>query len=303
MITLKLKAGLGNQLFQYAYARALSLRSNTPLTIDTSWYSHIPNKDTKRFFLLNKYNISQDVICRESTESLYSVYIRKIIHKIQRVRGYSDYVYYPNESLPIRGNKTVEGYWNCETYFKDIEKLLKQELTLKEELSKSAQEAKEKIQKLSDVTDVVLIHVRRGDYITNQHAHAHHGFTGVQYYTEAIHTLLSKIKSVATKNIPHFILASDDVVWTKEHIIPLLGNMQYTVLSEEFRMPDYEELYIMSCCTHFIIANSTFSWWAAWLSDTAKKMGKEKIVIGPKQWTANPSVDTRDVLPKDWIHI
>jgi hypothetical protein len=155
---------------------------------------------------------------------------------------------------------------------------------------------------------LVLLHVRRGDYISNAITQAHHGFSGVEYYSKAIELLKDTVREHADGKSFYFMLASDDIEWLKQNIIPLLKKFgfnenSFEILSGNQNIKDYEELHHMSLCHHFIIANSTFSWWAAWLSDSAEKSGIKKIVIGPKQWVANPNTDTWDVLPEDWIRI
>lgn len=319
MITLKLKAGLGNQLFQYAYARALALRSKTDLTIDLNWFSNIAPGDTKRVFLLDKYNLplanqSVRIVDRPNPSKLVHL-CRKIKNKIKReIFGYSDHTYYPQLAKPVGANKNVEveGFWNTEKYFKDYAGTIRKELTLKEKLGVTASQTEEKLLELGKSHHLVLLHVRRGDYVSNTGASKHHGLSGLEYYEEAIKYIL---ENPAVKN-PLFVLASEDMDWVQENIIPLLNNAPYEVLTHLALIQDYEELYLMSLCHHFIIANSSFSWWGAWLSksgasaeqnsDSAQPERQDrinKIIIGPKRWVANPNVDTCDVMPEDWIRL
>lgn len=320
-ITLKLKAGLGNQLFQYSYARALALRSKTELQIDLHWFSNIAQGDTPRIFLLDKYNIPSTIqVVKTKNTRVYNFI--QILHKIKAkcIRfffRYSDHVYYPSLARPISRNTIVEGYWNTEKYFKDFEEIIRTELTLKNELSEEAGRTKSKLLNINKAGTSILLHVRRGDYVSNVNASKHHGLSGVEYYIEALKVIIEKVNLMHTINETSqtnekndidkkditFILASDDMEWVIEHIVPLLKGVKYEILSNQSKIKDYEELHLMSLCHHFIIANSTFSWWAAWLSDSAEKGGQEKIVIGPKQWVADPTVDTRDVMPEDWIRI
>lgn len=305
MITLKLKAGLGNQLFQYAYARARALRSNTDLTIDTNWYSNIPPGDAPRIFLLDKYNLPQSVhIVNNPSPSKLIRLFNKIKAKIEReVFKYSDHVYYSRLAKAVLPNKNieVEGFWNTEKYFKDLEDVIRAELTLKSPLGEMAHASESKLIELSKSHTLVLLHVRRGDYVSSSNALKHHGLSGLDYYTEAIKIIQEKLS--ATNQTPYFMLSSDDIDWVKENIIPLLRGASYEVLTNPSGIKDYEEIHLMSLCHHFIIANSSFSWWAAWLSGEAQKVGEKKIVIGPKQWIANPNIDTRDVMPDEWIKI
>lgn len=311
MIILKLRAGLGNQLFQYSYARALALRSKTDLTIDISWFSNIDKKDTPRTFLLDKYNLPVAVKIENREEGWLTRFIRKVWSKINRdIFGQSDYVYYPGLARPVPKirNVTVEGYWNTEKYFKDVKDVIRKELTLSIPLSEDASRLEREVRSAATSgAQTILIHVRRGDYVTNVHANTFNGLSGIEYYKQAIENIRKEMGSrakVGTSATPIiFFLASDDVAWLQENITPLLDGSTYHLISGHAGVTEYEELHVMSLCQHFIIANSTFSWWAAWLSNSAVQSGTTKIVVGPKQWVANPKVDTRDVMPEEWIRI
>lgn len=334
MIILKPRAALGNQMFQYAYARSVALRAKTNLVIDTSWYSSFSPKDTPRTFLLDKYNIEATILdntknSQKKNSKLYILY-KRIYAKLKRtIFKYSDYVYYPS-LLTRPDNSTldplVEGFWNTELYFKEFSDTIQKELTLKNPLGEKASEKEKHFKQLAqDGQILVPIHVRRGDYVTNKHAAAQHGAKGVEYYSEALARMQVELSRINRKSDGFntfdtnadteaaitplritFILSSDDIEWVKESIVPLLHevpNASYEILSDMPNIKDYEEIYLMSLCHHFIIANSSYSWWAAWLSTSAKEQNIPKIVIGPKKWTSNPSVNTKDVLPTDWIRI
>jgi hypothetical protein len=314
MITLNLKAGLGNQLFQYAYARALALRSKTNLRINLNWYSNITPNDTKRTFLLDKYNLpttdgSVQIVDLPNPSRFHRLF-KKIKGKISRdIFGYSDYVYYPrlakaiDFSIKPSADIEVDGFWNTGKYFKDAESVIRSELTLKGVLTKEALKMERTLKELSESSSLICIHVRRGDYVSNIGASKHHGLKDLDYYREAIRIMLDKLTTTSSNLKPIFVLASDDIDWVKENIVPLLSDTQYEILSNPFganhsKINDYEELYLMSLCHHFIIANSSFSWWAAWLSRS-----NNKTVIGPKQWITDPNTDTHDVMPDEWIKI
>ncbi len=307
MIILKLRAGLGNQLFQYAYARALALRSKADLAIDLNWFSNIAPGDTPRSYTLDKYNLPPSVRITDRPSPSKAVQLfRKIKAKISReVLKRSDHAYYPRlaKAVPAAQSRDVEveGFWNTEKYFRDFEDVIRAELTLKTPLGIAASAAESKLKELSRTSTLVLLHVRRGDYVTRAESSRHHGLSGLDYYAEAIKIMQEKLRSADRK--PLFALASDDMDWVKENIIPLLKGMPCEILSNPAEIKDYEEIYLMSLCQHFIIANSSFSWWGAWFSKSAEHGGAEKIVIGPKRWVANPSIDTRDVLPERWIKL
>jgi hypothetical protein len=135
----------------------------------------------------------------------------------------------------------------------------------------------------------VSVHIRRGDYVTNSHTNAVHGTCSLEYYENAINYISEKVKA------PHFFVFSDDYKWALENF----KNRSYPVTCISNNADkNYEDLTLMYNCKHHIIANSSFSWWGAWLNPN-----EDKIVIGPKQWfkSKKQSTDTKDVMPKEWV--
>lgn len=299
MIILKLKAGLGNQMFQYAHARALALQSGTELKLDLSWYDNQPAKDTRRYYGLSHFNIQADTAASLEAAAYSSpakILLRKAVQKIKRgVFGYSDFVFHPAEAKAVSPTKNmfIEGYWNSEKYFMNCEAAIRSELTLREPLGLTALGVKKEIELAVQKELIpVLVHVRRGDYVSNPHASSFHGVQGAAYFKEALEELAGLLGD-SSNRIMYFV-SSDDAAWVKENIP--FEHPTYFISHPDIR--DYEEMYLMSLCSHFIISNSTFSWWGAWLSTSS-----EKIVIGPKRWVADPRVNTRDVMPDNWVRI
>lgn len=314
MIILKLQAGLGNQMFQYAYARALALRGskvfNEPveLALDLGWFENISQRDTKRPYGLNHFNIQARIIDERDAKKILGFKdssLFKLARKIQKairrkIFGWSDYVFYPSACKP-RKNACIEGYyWNSELYFKDFAEDIRRELSLKEPLGSAATEIKREIESISLAGKLpVLLHVRRGDYVTNVHAQSFHGAKDASYYKKAVDRLIKEIGQ-DKESLIHFFAVSDDIDWVRQNIKPTSSSGQsfpVTHISKP-EIKDYEEMHLMSLCHHHIIANSTFSWWGAWLSANQKK-----VVIGPKVWVNNPAVNTNDVMPESWIRI
>jgi len=315
MIILKLKAGLGNQMFQYAYARALELRSEKAfdmkidLRLDLRWFSHEQlAQDTERFYGLSHFNIKAGIATESEvraefgyTRSFHYRASLKVYRKIQReVFGFSDYVFFPGLARPVRKAYIDSYFWNSEGYFKDHESEIRSEFTLREPLGKAAESAVADIQAAVHAGRIpVLLTVRRGDYVSNAHIGAHHGAKDSSYYDKAIEEMQGRLGSAASKI--HFFITTDDIPWVSENIKPADSRgdaIETSFLSRE-GMTDYEEMHVMSLCHHFIIANSTFHWWGAWLSTAAGK----KIVIGPRKWVNDPKIDTRDVMPQAWIRL
>lgn len=234
MIVVKLKGGLGNQMFQYAYGRALALKRGTLLGLDKSFLqSKLWQKIvgvTPREYELDKFNIQAEL---------------------------------------IRDKYPLEGYWQSEKYFKDIRPILLKDFTLR---SKSDNFLK--FEKLVSDNNSVSVHFRRGDYIKRKVTRNYHGVLGFDYYLQAIEIIKQKIKN------PHFFLFSDD-----------------STISSFSGLNSAEELILMSLCRHNIIANSSFSWWGAWLNNNPKK-----IVIAPKKWFNAIKTDLQRI-PRSWIKL
>lgn len=263
MNIIKIKGGLGNQMFQYAYGRMLILIDKKDVTFDISFFeSGKKNKDTYQSFILNEFNIDNSVKFKNVNENGLLKIFKKIISKITGAYG----------------------FYQSEKYFKEIEYIIRREFTLKESLSVVAEEYSNKI---NDVQNSISIHIRRGDYISNKSTNFFHGTCNLDYYERAIDYIKEKVES------PTFFIFSDDIEWVKKNL-----KIDNSICVSNPEIKDYEELILMSKCKHNIIANSTFSWWGAWLNQNP-----DKIVIGPKQWTVKKTSNELDILPKDWMQM
>src|SRR3989344_4310539 len=209
-------------------------------------------------------------------EAFRSPATKRIVH--EKAPGFDPAV------LEIPNNRYLDGYWQSEKYFRDKSDLIKKEFTLKNGLGKTAQKRTEKIQE----TDSISIHVRRGDYISNLKFSAVHGTLPLSYYELGMKTVEQKVKN------PHYFLFSDDLEWATQH---LSSRFPVTVVTHE-EMTENEQMHLMALCKHHIIANSSFSWWGAWLDSRP-----DKIVIAPKNWFADPSKNASDIIPPSWLKI
>ncbi len=288
MIIIRISGGLGNQMFQYALGRVLSLKNKTELKLDTHFYDLKTEKD--RTFSLHNYNIKGSIsleqdfkkinIPHSSQNSLLSKFLRKLSNKIILE---NNFIFNP-KILEIKNNCYLSGVWQSEKYFKGFEEIIKKDFTLK---NKPSLETENWLKKISEGNSV-SIHIRRGDYINNQKTNTLHGILNMDYYKKAIDFINSKTTS------PVFFVFSDDIEWAKQN---LKINHQ-TFFVSNANILDYEEIIIMSKCRHNIIANSTFSWWGAWLNEN-----NAKIVITPKEWFKSKIIDTKDLIPENWLKI
>ena len=135
----------------------------------------------------------------------------------------------------------------------------------------------------------VCIHIRRGDYVEDIITNQFHGVCNLDYYYRSIEYIASKIKN------PYFFVFSDDPLWVKQNLI-LKYPCDY--IDQNFGKKDYEDMRVISKCKHNIIANSSFSWWGAWLN-----INPNKIVIAPKNWFKSKAINTKDLIPESWFKI
>lgn len=268
-----LKEGLGNQLFQYAFARAVSYRAQTSLKLDKSSFA----TDDKRSYKLGYFNIREQFASDEEI-LLYrqSFLLEEPEESLFRFR--SDF-------LNIGKDAYLVGYWQTEQYFKNIADIIRLEFVHNYQEDNIYLAWLRRIQQ----GPTASIHIRRGDYAEDPYINAQHGVLPMSYYNEAIHHLYSRVGAL------HFFIFSDDLAWVKDNF---KFEFPHTIVDMGSATREHEELTLMSACQHHIIANSTFSWWGAWLNPS-----QNKVVIAPKHWFKRQDIPTPDVLPKNWIQI
>lgn len=272
-IVVRMTGGLGNQLFQYATGRYLAWKNQTELVLEDSFYFDVPPGSTPRAFELEQY----DLPARRSTAQerhAYRTYTGRIWKRLRRslpLPGALRYVHEPlhGQFPAVRdaGDEVfLDGYWQSERYFEGIGEVLRQEL--QPALAWSAQDS-EMAARMAAV-ESVSVHVRRGDYVTNPVANAMHGVCGVPYYQAAADHMMKLLGQ------PVFFIFSDDPEWARSNL-----NLPAECVYVTHNTSAVQDLRLMSSCRHHIIANSTFSWWGAWLNSSATK-----IVVRPREWSA-----------------
>lgn len=276
MITVKLQGGLGNQLFEYAAGRALAARSNTGLQLDIEWYKISPN----RTYDLAAYAISGTVATQEDLRKTKRGPFGLKRAYLVKERSYS----FDPHVLEAGPDAYLVGYLQSEKYFADIADTIRREFTLKTK----AEGLNAELLKEIEAGTSVSLHVRRGDYVTTRNGVANHGAASLEYYQRAVDLIATKVAS------PHFYVFSDDPAWTQEN---LKFDYPTTFVTHNGKAAQ-EDLRLMSACKHFIIANSTFSWWGAWLG-----ANPEKKIVAPERWFVDPKTDTSDLIPASWIRL
>jgi hypothetical protein len=213
----------------------------------------------------------------------YENYISNGTANFQRIE--EKHFHFDPGMLNLPDNVYINGYWQSEKYFKDIEEVLRKDFTVISPINQENQ----RMLNLINSTDSVSLHVRRGDYVTNPTTNSFHGTCSLDYYAKAVRYIIENISN------PHFFLISDDPDWVKENISI---NKPVTVIDINTTDNGYDDLRLMSKCKHNIIANSSFSWWGAWLNNNP-----QKIVIAPEKWFLSPELNTKDLIPQGWMKL
>lgn len=288
MIITKLIGGLGNQMFQYAIGRNLAHTNNTELKLDITGYEKQAGI-TLRKYMLHVFNIQETLASKSEINKLKkNSLIWKFVRKINPYFKNNSYIeekcfHFDPNILDISDNVYLNGSWQSEKYFSDISDIIRREFTLKNNPNKTS----DQILTTIDSVNSVSLHIRRGDYVSNPLASQILGLLSLDYYENALAFITKKVK-----NAQVFVF-SDDIVWAKKN---LKTTLPISFIDHNNENMDSEDLRLMIHCKHHIIANSSFSWWGAWLSDNS-----QKIVVAPKRWFSNPNLDTKDLIPQDWI--
>lgn len=297
VFVVKIFGGLGNQMFQYAFARALSLEKSVPFAMDVSWFKTQIDTSTldgpdKREYLLDRFNIVEKYsgdggstlahwVSKTPSVGLMLKNLGPVLNRVIPLEiTESDF---ETKIRKISGNGTVllQGYWQDYNYFWAHNDVIAKDFTLRRGVTDENRQYLEQIRSSNSVS----VHVRRGDAL-KPFARKFYAMASMDYFVNAASLVHGKIHQ------PTFFVFSNDIKWVKANF-----EIDFPVIFIESDGPDYEHLYLMSRCKNNIIDISTFSWWAAWLNDNPSK-----IVIAPEQWVANPD-DYHVTIPESWLRL
>jgi hypothetical protein len=292
MVIVKLQGGLGNQMFQFAIGKILAEKNRTNLFLDKSFFLDQVKKPgyTPRQFALSVFNPK----CYEADEEMVQLFykdtyvkrFRKLIGLPYKKVYYEPVCYFDETLLSMKVPLYLDGYFQSEKYFKGYTSLVRKLF----EFPTKEYENYTYLLKQMDLFDSVSVHFRRGDYISDEVTCSFHGFCTLDYYIEAFEIISSQLKH------PHFYIFSDDISWVQQQLEGWVSNITFIKSNTESK--SWVDIMLMSKCKHHIIANSSFSWWGAWLNPRFSKK-----VIAPKKWFTDPSVDTTNLIPESWIRI
>lgn len=284
MISIEIKGGLGNQLFQYATAKSLAHKYNSKLILDVSSFE--TNKYTDRNLSILELNLDNNIIINKNRFILEPLK-RLPLFKKMYINFISEIENQEFSLIDLNYRKTklnvLSGYFQSYHYFDSIRDTLLNEFQPKIKSKKV-----EKFEKdIKSYTNSVSLHVRRGDYINL-------GWElNVNYYNRAI-SCLSESLNVSSKSKGKILVFSDDIDWCRSNLNGDINDFDILFIQEN-DLNDYEELYLMSLCENNIISNSTFSWWAGWLNRNV-----DKQVIAPENWIKHINVSDINLIPSNW---
>jgi hypothetical protein len=285
--------GLGNQMFQYAAGRALALRRNTPLRLDISSFSSYrihQGFELQRVFACTAETAGASDINRLLGWQSRPFFRRLLAHPAFSALRRNEFVVEPHfnfwpgiDEVPM--DCYLAGYWQSEKYFRDQAPTIRQDFTFRQPLSGQNQSLADMIAR----ENAISLHVRRGDYASNPQSNATHGTCSPDYYRAAVRYVAER-----TEN-PHFWIFSDDMAWTKEQ---LKLDFPCRYVEHNQGAESYNDMRLMTLCRHHVIANSSFSWWGAWLA-----AHPARIVVAPERWFRGAPHDSSDLIPENWVRL
>lgn len=291
MITVRLIGGLGNQMFQYAAARRLAFTRNVAIELDISGFR---DYRLHQGFRLKHLSLPNNVFLR-SQDKTNTVVARTAEwlarHGLAVLPGYRRHIvkerhfHFDPAVLDLGDDVYLDGYWQSPKYFADIEDVIRAEFKVRDPLTGRNLEVARRIGNCASVS----LHVRRGDYVSNPTTNLFHGTCSPEYYKAAEEEVRSRHGDV------QLFVFSDDPDWADAN---LCFRSPAHVVRHNGPEGDYEDLRLMSLCQHHIIANSTFSWWAAWLCEYP-----QKTVVAPRNWFRESGHRADDLIPQGWMRL
>lgn len=285
MVIAQLKGGLGNQMFQYAAARRVAIIHDVALKFDLSFLEADAVHHTKRYFELHKLHINAKIATRQEIQAIKKQRWKNLFRPVWiKDRGVDDFA---KKITRCRDQVFLDGYWQSEEYFKPVSAIIREELTFKQPLEDGYFL---NIQHRIESSESMSLHFRRGDYVEDSKSNKYHGICSIDYYHQAVRKIAEKVTN------PVLFIFSDDIEWVKAHF----KSKYPIVFIEQSDQELHSDFRLMLLCKHNIIANSSYSWWAAWLNEN-----EGKTVIAPRKWYEDQRSQNRatNILPEEWIKL
>jgi hypothetical protein len=289
-VLVHLLGGLGNQMFQYAAARAVAVRCNAPLVLDASWMSD----GAQRQFALRPFHIKAEILQPAPSRSPLNLSLWRFARRLNRrfaARKLGAPIYreksfrYDAGVQSRRAPVYLYGYFQSEKYFADCTDVIVEDFQIAAPPRPAARKLLDRI----EASDAICLHIRRGDYVTDPSVNAFHGLCPLDYYHRGLEEVAGRLSR------PECFIFSDDPGWVREN---LKLDVPMTVV--DIHGPDeaHEDLRLMAACHSYVIANSSLSWWGAWLGC---RPGKR--VVAPRQWFGSSRGDASDLVPGHWVRL
>jgi hypothetical protein len=285
-LIVKLNGGLGNQMFQWAIARMLQETTCNNVYLDISYFT----KKYARPYQLDIFNINPKFVTgRLNKLKTDLIWLLRKKFKNKKLLGYTLYSekqFHFDETInKINSNTYIEGFFQSELYFKSIENTLRQDFNFMTPLDG---ENKKLIETLNS-QETISVHIRRGDYVQKKRYQDIYATCSLDYYKRAVEHIAKHYDK------PTLLIFSDDIEWVKQNL-----KLDYPAIfvSHNNGLQSYEDMRLMSLCNHNIIANSSFSWWGAWLNKNP-----DKIVVAPQKWFNDENIIQTDIIPENWIRL
>lgn len=285
-VIIRLNGGLGNQMFQWAFAKMVQATTDMDVYLDMSYFEH----HYARPYQLNIFKLEPKFVDDFATKlKLKIIWAVRGIVKDEKFLGYTfcsekQFNFDPH-ILKIKPNSYIEGFFQTELYFKWVEKELRDDFIFLPSISDETRQIESRIRSSNSVS----LHIRRGDYVQKKRYQQVYANCSIEYYQKAVDYIAKSYPE------PTLFIFSDDIPWVRKNL-----NIPYrcVFVSHNTGLQSFEDMYLMSLCSHNIIANSSFSWWGAWLNKNP-----DKIVIAPEKWFNDDKIIQTDVIPKEWVRL
>jgi Glycosyl transferase family 11 len=284
--------GLGNQLFQYAAGRAIAHRLGVPLLLDVSGFAQYELRRYELGDLCIRGRVAtEDELAHSGISTKSPTLLRRFSKALGLARPANLFkegsFAYDARFEQVVSPVYLSGYWQSERYFLEIADLLRTELSLNQPVNAVNEQIAAQIRDAG--ASAVSLHIRRGDYVNNPQTAQYHGVCSLDYYRAAVDCIAERVPD------PHFFVFSDDHAWVSDNF-KLDQSMTMVDVNDADR--GVWDMALMRGCRHHVIANSSFSWWGAWLNNS-----KGKVVIAPKRWFNDSTIDTKDLIPSAWVRL